>query len=110
MLDVEYQICAKILCHRGLLRRRQSLPGRIGQSVLFWREYCTFHFLPISTTVVKRSLFSTISHYLSLLRAVLPKSLDHVLTIYWSGDPGIIRPRLAVDFCADGGHYFTGGY
>jgi hypothetical protein len=58
----------------------------------------------------KRFSFSTVSHYLSVLRAILLKSVDHVLIIYWSGYPRVISPHLAVDFGADGGYHFNGGY
>src|ERR1700722_2188986 len=58
----------------------------------------------------KGCYFSNVSHYLSVLRAVLSKSLYHVLIICKSGNTWVIGPRLAVDFRADGGHYFTGSY
>src|ERR1700678_4100365 len=53
--------------------------------------------------------FSTVSHYLSVLRAVLSKSLRHVLIIYRSGNSWVITPGLVVDFGADCGDPFAGG-
>jgi hypothetical protein len=58
----------------------------------------------------KRPSFSIVSRYLSVLRAILPKSVGYVLTVYWFGYPCVITARLAVDFRAHGGHYFNGGY
>src|ERR1700723_3074273 len=50
------------------------------------------------STVSKVRLFSIVSHYLSVLRAVIPKSLHHVLIVCRPGNPGVVTSRLAVDF------------
>jgi hypothetical protein len=79
---MEYQICAKNRLGQGLLRRRQWLPPGIGQSLLFWREYC-FFIIPLrSGPSASVNPFFNLSPYLSIFGAFLPKrSIMYLLTI-----------------------------
>src|SRR5580658_4985815 len=85
-------------CHRGSVNR------------CFFGVNIAFFIFSHSLNRRKRSLFSIVSRYLSVIREVLLKWFQHVLIVYGSGYPWVITPRLVVDFCADGGDHFTGGY
>jgi hypothetical protein len=63
---MEYQICAKNLCHPVLLRRRQTSFEGIGQSVLFWREYCTFYPLQALNRFKSSVIFNCKSLFISI--------------------------------------------
>jgi hypothetical protein len=79
---MEHQICAKIAPETLVLRGRQVTLSGIGQQLLFWREYCTCTFYsPQVVETRTKPLFLNIIACLSILREILPKTLDHVFTL-----------------------------
>ena len=75
----------------------------------FFGVNIAFFILSQAPNRVEGSLIFKCKSLFISVRAVLPKSLHHVLIICRSGNPRVIAPRLAVDFGADSGDLFVGG-